>query len=152
MPLLTKMMLFRRLNRPRLAHSGWMSSSFNCGSDWCELHVSGGRRGCGRQAPHASHVTPHHHANKRTSEFSSNTLSQVSKLKCSPIMVTPSSACDASLISKAVASRLGLGERCVDAAFEDAAAHTVRGGCGTSARDAPDDECPPLWAARERET
>ena len=49
MPLLTKSIFFRRLNRPRLAHSGTMSSSFSCGSVWCELHVSGGRRGRGRQ-------------------------------------------------------------------------------------------------------
>jgi hypothetical protein len=48
MPLLTKSIFFRRLNRPRLEHSGTMSSSFTCGSVWCELHVSGGRRGCGR--------------------------------------------------------------------------------------------------------
>jgi hypothetical protein len=68
MPLLTKLIVFRRLNRPRLAHSGIRSSSFNCCSVQCELHVSGEREEFGRQARDASHVTPHHEAGKRTSE------------------------------------------------------------------------------------
>jgi hypothetical protein len=49
-PPLTKLIVFRRLNRPRLAHSGAMSSSISCCSERCEEHVSGGRRGCGEQA------------------------------------------------------------------------------------------------------
>ena len=61
-PLLTKSISFRRLNRPRLAHSGAMSSSVSCYSVRCELNVSGRRRGCGRQARDASHVTQHHEA------------------------------------------------------------------------------------------
>jgi hypothetical protein len=60
--LLTKSISFRRLNRPRLAHSGAMSSSVSCCSVRCEPHVSGGRRGCGRQARDATHVTQHHEA------------------------------------------------------------------------------------------
>jgi hypothetical protein len=44
MPLLTKSIVRRRLNRLRLAHSVRMSSSFTCSSAWCELHVRG-RRG-----------------------------------------------------------------------------------------------------------
>ena len=62
MPLLTKLIFFRRLNRPRLAHSGIRSSSFNCCSVQCELHVSGGKEGFGRQARDASHVTQHNEA------------------------------------------------------------------------------------------
>ena len=50
-PLLTKLISFRRLNRPRLAHNGAMSSSVSCCSVRCELHVSSGWRGCiARQA------------------------------------------------------------------------------------------------------
>ena len=60
-PLLTKSISFRRLNRPRLVHSGAMSSSVSCCSVRCEMHVSGGRRGCGRQARDASRVCTQHH-------------------------------------------------------------------------------------------
>jgi hypothetical protein len=61
-PLLTKLILSRRLNRPTLAHSGRMSSSVSCCSVRCELHVRGGMRGCGQQARDATHVTQHHEA------------------------------------------------------------------------------------------
>ena len=51
------------------------------------------------QAPHASHVTPHHHASKRTLEYETLISSQVSKSKRLPLMTMPPSAWAASLIS-----------------------------------------------------
>ncbi len=106
MPLLTNLIVFRRLNRPRLAHRGIRSSSSNCCSVQCELHVSGGRERVGRQARDASHVTPHQEASKRTGSQRRLISSQVSKRNFSPLlpMVMPSSAEAASLISTADAA------------------------------------------------
>ena len=54
MPLLTKSIVFRRLNRPRLAHSGRMSSSFTCCSVRREAHVASVDDKCA--TPHTARV------------------------------------------------------------------------------------------------
>ena len=53
-PLLTNSIVFRRLNRPRLAHSGRMSSSFSCCSVGREAHVASVDDKCA--TPHTARV------------------------------------------------------------------------------------------------
>jgi hypothetical protein len=62
MPLLTKSIFFRRLNRPRLAHSGRMSSSLTCCSVGREAHVASVDDKCA--TPHTA--ARHQHAMQRT--------------------------------------------------------------------------------------